>query len=330
MPEETLGYVELEWSCPNCGTKNAGSRKTCVACGGAMNQGQQFEVPQDAKLLAEAAAAEAAKAAPDIHCGYCGTRNPATATRCSQCGAELSAGTARQAGQVLGAYGEGASGPSALTAAPAAKPGGRGLAIGCSAAIALVVLVVIGFVVLSSRTTDTVVRVQSTTWERAIAIQEQRPVAHSAWRDQVPGVAALGSCNQKERSIQDQPVPGAEKVCGTAYVVDQGTGKGKVVQNCRYRIMADYCTYTVPEWTVVNQVVARGSDLNPNWPALALGAAQRRGNNTETYKVTLLAGDKPYTYTPPDAATYAQFTPGSRWVVTVNALGRVNSVTPAR
>jgi len=44
---------------------------------------------------------KAAKAAPDIHCGFCGTRNPATAETCSQCGGNLKEGLARQAGRVM-------------------------------------------------------------------------------------------------------------------------------------------------------------------------------------------------------------------------------------
>ncbi len=42
--------------------------------------------------------AKIASAGADIHCGFCGTRNPATATICSQCGADLKEGKARQAG----------------------------------------------------------------------------------------------------------------------------------------------------------------------------------------------------------------------------------------
>ena len=41
-----------------------------------------------------------AKTGPDIHCGVCGARNTADAKVCSQCGADLTQGKARAAGQV--------------------------------------------------------------------------------------------------------------------------------------------------------------------------------------------------------------------------------------
>lgn len=33
MARKSKGFVELEWSCPNCETRNRGSEKTCANCG---------------------------------------------------------------------------------------------------------------------------------------------------------------------------------------------------------------------------------------------------------------------------------------------------------
>ncbi len=46
MPQETLGYVKLEWTCPKCRTRNPGTEKTCVSCGAPQPQEVQFEQAQ--------------------------------------------------------------------------------------------------------------------------------------------------------------------------------------------------------------------------------------------------------------------------------------------
>src|SRR5512134_352174 len=97
----TVGYIQNEWTCPNCGTRNKGGIKTCENCGAPQPENVQFELPAEQKLVTDKAALNAAKAAADIHCGFCDTRNPATAETCSQCGADLKEGKAREAGRVM-------------------------------------------------------------------------------------------------------------------------------------------------------------------------------------------------------------------------------------
>src|SRR5919108_126794 len=97
----TLGYVQNEWTCPNCDTRNKGGSKTCENCGAPQPENVQFELPSEQKFVTDEASINAAKAGADIHCAFCGTRNPATAKTCSQCGADLTEGKARQAGRVM-------------------------------------------------------------------------------------------------------------------------------------------------------------------------------------------------------------------------------------
>src|SRR5512134_1195914 len=97
----TIGYIQNEWTCPNCGTRNKGGIKTCENCGAPQPENVQFELPAEQKLVTDKAALNAAKAAADIHCGFCGTRNPATAETCSQCGADLKEGKKRESGREL-------------------------------------------------------------------------------------------------------------------------------------------------------------------------------------------------------------------------------------
>jgi hypothetical protein len=79
----TLGYVQNEWTCPNCSTRNKGGVKTCENCVAPQPENIQFELPSEQKFVKDEAAIKAAQAGADIHCGFCGTRNPATAETCS-------------------------------------------------------------------------------------------------------------------------------------------------------------------------------------------------------------------------------------------------------
>jgi hypothetical protein len=64
----TLGYVENEWTCPNCSTRNKGSVKTCENCGAPQPENVQFELAAEQKIVADAEKVKAAQAGADIHC----------------------------------------------------------------------------------------------------------------------------------------------------------------------------------------------------------------------------------------------------------------------
>ena len=97
----TVGYVQNEWVCPNCQTRNKGGEKTCENCGAPQPENVQFQLPSEQKFVTDEKKIEAAQAGADIHCGFCGTRNPATAETCSQCGADLKEGKARESGRQM-------------------------------------------------------------------------------------------------------------------------------------------------------------------------------------------------------------------------------------
>src|SRR6266508_16886 len=99
--KRTVGYIQLEWTCPNCNSRNPGDMKTCQNCGAPQPENVQFEQPVEQKMVTDENAIKAAQAGADIHCPFCGTRNPATAKVCSQCGADLKEGRARQSGRVM-------------------------------------------------------------------------------------------------------------------------------------------------------------------------------------------------------------------------------------
>jgi ribosomal protein L40E len=360
MTKETVGYVRLEWTCPNCGAKNPGPQKLCTGCGASQPEGVGFEQAAQEKLITDEKEIGRAKAGPDIHCAYCGTRNPAGTEICTQCGADLSAGSARASGQVLGAHRAapvkdipcpscGALNPASAhscsqcgasmaqpksesrrPAVPAKRREGGQLRY-VVGAVAVLLLVVGGIIcALSNRTNDVIGRVETVSWTRSVAIEELGPVTHEDWRDEIPSGAVVGTCTRKIHHAQDDPTPNAEKVCGTPYTVDKGSGYGEVVQDCEYQVYADWCKYTVDEWQQVDVATLSGNDLKALWPNLQLGTDQREGEQAESYKIVFNSDGKTYTYQTDDADEFARCQIGSRWVLKVNTFNAVTSIEPAR
>ena len=358
MTRKTVGYVELVWTCPRCSTKNPGPQKFCNGCGGPQPDNVQFEQAAQEKLLTEAGAIARAKAGPDIHCPYCGARNPAGVKFCGSCGGNLAEGLARQKGRVLGAF---RSGPAPKVKCPACGtenvadagrctncgsplPGTSREAPSTSATTpskrlpvallagggACLLLGVLAAFLLFGRRGTVEAAVTSVHWERTIAIEAIRPVEHEDWRDQVPSEATPAVCHQEVRDTQDSPAPNSVEVCGTPYTVDLGNGDAEVVEDCVYEVYDDKCSYTVNEWTAVDRLVVSGGGLDPSWPSDAnLAAGERLGEQGESYQVVLTADGETYTYSPVSETEFFSFAPASRWLLGVNALGGILTIEPA-
>lgn len=371
MPTETLGYVEMEWTCGKCGTRNRGMDRACVSCGAPMPADQKFERPAEGALIKDEAKVEAAKKGADVHCPYCGARNPADAKVCHQCQGDLTKGQKREAGAVIGAHVEArvepvpcpsCSTPNAPdaarciscgrplgtatpivqpVAAPAAQPAATaapgsafmrwvGLAIGAGFLL-LCVLAGIWYFTQTTTTTDTPATVSAVSWERIVAIEEQVRVTRSAWGDRVPDDGTIKQCELKPREMLSAPDPGrkSEKICGTPYEVDLGNGASEVRQDCQYQIYDDWCEYTQLDWQVADRVAASGSDLQPEWPALNLASGQREGGHSETYVVVFSADSRQFEYSVADASAFAEFEPGSAWLLKVDGFGNIDALSPA-
>ncbi len=354
MAEKSLGYVELEWTCPSCNTRNPGTAQKCKQCGTPMPEDVKFEQAAEEKVTTEAAVVEAVKAGPDIYCAYCGTRNASTAKSCRQCGALLAEGTARSAGGVLGGLRDRPAPPQkcpscgtenaatalkcsncgsplgkAVPATPpppvtAARPAGMGIV----PLILLGILVLLGvFFVMGQRSTDTVGQVVDFGWRRIINIEALVPVTREGWLDEIPAGVQVGNCRQRVYQVVSQPVPNSREVCGTPYVVDTGTGYGEVKQDCQYEVLADYCQYRTVAWTTAPALVLEGRDLNPQWPVVnALGENQRPAGRSEEYVITFRAGDRDYTYSTRNLDEYLALAQGGQYVLTINGFGQVTSI----
>jgi ribosomal protein L40E len=356
LARKTVGYTQLEWICPNCKSKNPGPQKTCISCGSPQPDNVQFQQAETQTLIQNETEIEKAKAGPDIHCGFCGARNPAGTKICSQCGGDLSQGKARQSGQVVGAFqtGEakkiscpncGSMNPeSALKCSQCGASLGKEVApaaatatvqpnrIGCIIAIALVVVaaIVIGIIAsLAGKTEANLATIQSVSWSRSIAIEEFGDVTREDWQDQIPAGADIGTCSQKLYEVSDDPVAGANEVCSEPYSVDTGSGYAEVVQDCQYEVYKDYCQFTVQDWKVVETNAVEGDSNYAEWPEPQLKSNQRLGDREENYIITFKTDKGVYQYQTNDANLFSQCRPGSKWVLEINKLNSIVSIKPA-
>jgi len=329
----------------------------------------QFEQAAQEQIITDEAEIAKAKTGPDIHCYYCGARNPADATTCSQCGGDLTEGAAREKGRVMGAHRdkpapkiiceacgtenepdaakcvqcgsplqrvEPEPKPVKATPAPASRNklwmmiAGGGLLLCC---IAMIV-----FVALSTRTSDISGAVNDVSWTRTIAIEALVPVAGEGWRDEIPAGAIVGLCTEKVRDREQRATGQQREVCGTPYSEDTGSGYAEVVQDCTTEdvyesvpVYADSCEFTVDEWQKVDETSASGNDLAPQWPSVGtLTRDQREGERMEEYRVTFSTEDGRYTYLTGNADEFSQYQIGSHWILKVNTFGAVTDTEPVR
>jgi DNA-directed RNA polymerase subunit RPC12/RpoP len=362
MTQETLGFVKLEWTCPKCGSRNPGPEKTCLSCGAPQPENVQFEQASGQQISQDESLRQVAETGPDIHCPYCGTRNPATAAICSQCGGDLKGAASREVGRVMGAYQAkapaqvacprcGAQNPEtnlkcancgAPLTLPAASPAAARPAIpaklGWPVIAAMVVLLVclcgggiwiFGKAFTSKDVTGVVEAVQ---WQTRVEVQALGPVQHTGWRDEIPSGVQIGDCqNQVRRSVDSQPSSGDyNKVCGTPYTKDTGTGIGKVVQDCRFEVLEPYCEYTVDEWKTLHNVENQGNDFAPIFASPRLENNQRLGGKQSSLVVVFDTNQGQYEYSVNNLQEFQRFLVGSQWILNINGFGQVVGVEPAR
>jgi len=347
----TLGYVQNEWTCPNCSTRNKGSVKACENCGAPQPENVQFELPSEQKLVKDEASIKAAQSGADIHCGFCGTRNPATAETCSQCGGNLKEGKARQAGQVMKAPAAqpkvikcdncGIENPASNAVcsncgsplpkiaapimaaqaaaglnpgAPAAPKKTNWALIGGILAAVAICCSVLGYMFLASDSVQaTVVDVR---WQTSVPVQEIRAVDYSNERGNPPSEAYNVSCHDESREVCEQRT------------IDKGNGYSEVVEECHDETER-YCSYTVDEWTTIQTYTLDGDNLRPVYESPNIANGQRLGNESEELTVTFsLENGEQETYSPDTVSEFQQFQVGSTWTLKINKFGSVVGIEP--
>jgi len=346
----TVGYIENVWTCPNCGGENKGSLKTCDACGAPQPENVQFHLPSEQKLVKDEVALKAAQGGADIHCGFCGARNPANAETCSQCGGDLKEGKAREAGRIMQAPPPapkvikcnncgtenpgtnstcsncGAALPKpvvaqAIAPKPAVGVGKPGTAkktnwllIGGILGFFVICCLVIGalFIFPSSSVEATVTDVH---WQTSVPVQEVQAVDYSNERGGPPSDAYNVSCRDESQEVCEQKT------------IDKGNGYSEVVEECHTET-EQYCSYTVDEWKTIQTYTLDGNDLQPIYDSPNVSSDQRIGDETENLTVTFSTDSGTETYTPGSVSEFQQFTVGSTWTLKMNALGGIVSVEP--
>jgi ribosomal protein L40E len=351
MSRKSLGYVKLEWTCPNCNSRNPGPQKTCRNCGAPQPENVQFEMGANQELVKDENEIGQASAGADIHCGFCGARNPATATTCKQCGADLKEGKQRAAGRELGPRGAnvpaqvtcpncgqvnpgasvncakcGAALPRAASAAtPAPAPGAAATPprkplnkwlIGGVIAFLLLACGVIGALFLLP-TASVNATVQSVHWKTSVPVQEQQEVHYSDEAGSPPSDAYDVSCHTDNKEVCEEKT------------IDKGNGFAEVVQDCHTESQ-DYCSYNVLEWKTVRTEDLEGGDLSPQYAEPSVTGGQRLGDRGETFTVSFDTDKGAYTYTPNDLDEFVQYRVGTQWLLHTNAVGGIVSVEPAR
>ena len=359
MAKESLGYVELEWTCPFCNTRNKGRAKVCANCGAPQPKDVQFHQAAEDKIITDQEGLEMAQSGPDIHCPFCGTRNPGDAVKCSRCGGDLTEGEKRESGQVLGAQQtkpapdivcEYCSTPNPATntkckncgsplgvavkpkpAAPAAAPPKMSPAIMIIGAIVLLAIcgAIAFFFMRGAQTETNTARVNDVNWKRSIVVLGLAPVTYSTWADQLPQDAQVNYCSERERGRSAFPTDNSQQICGTPYLVDQGSGFGEMVQDCEYIVYDDYCEYSVVELQPVGVIDETGRDMNPLWPETRLQQDQQLGERNEVYQITFEVEGEEVVYQTTSLNEFLQFQPGSEWQLEINGFGNIVGIEPA-
>jgi membrane protease subunit (stomatin/prohibitin family) len=348
----TVGYIENEWTCPNCNTRNKGSSKTCENCGAPQPENVQFELGANQKLVTDSEKIKSAQAGADIHCAYCGTRNSATAETCIQCGADLKEGKAREAGRIMQAP---PAQPKTIKCDNCGtdNPSNNAVCANCGSPLPRVAPAQVAAVPPLAKgglTPAAPLAGKKTNNKRNLLMvggilaclavvcvavmglffvptsSVQGTVADVHWQTNVP-VQEIQAVRYSDE--QGSPPSNAydvschtEESC-TQRTVDKGNGYSEVVEECND---VQYCSYTLDEWKTIQTYSLEGNNLRPVYDSPSIASDQRVGDESEELTVTFSTDDGTKTYSPNSVTEFQQFDIGSSWTLKLNAVGNVLSV----
>jgi len=355
----TVGYVQNEWTCPNCSTRNKGGVKTCENCGAPQPENVQFELPSEKNFVKDEESLKAAQAAPDIHCGFCGTRNPATAETCSQCGGDLKEGLARQAGRVMqtpltpavpkiikcdncGIENPGSNAVCSNCGSPLPRVaqaqgavntplarGGMPSAAPLTAAKKKPNVLLVGGIIAAVAVCCIAIAAFFLLPSKSV----EATVVDVHWQTSVPlqEIRAVSHSNEAGSPPSDaynvSCYDDSRDVCEQR-TIDRGNGYSEVVEECHTETQ-QYCSYTTDEWTTIETYPLEGNDLRPIYDTPNISSSdQRVGDQSEDLTVIFSTPDGEETYSPSTVSEFQQFTPGSTWTLKMSLAGNVLSVEP--
>ena len=360
--KQSKGFIQLEWVCPNCNSRNPGPKKTCESCGAPQPENIQFYAPAEAKIIQDENVAKIAGAGADIHCGFCGTRNPATATTCAQCGGDLKEGKARQAGREM--QREAALVDVKCTNCGEVNPSTRRMCAKCGAPLPRVEsAAVLREAPSAAKTSGTAAPASPPALSGVEGSAAKRTVPWIA----VGGIAAclvvvcIGmfmllspsksvTANvdsvywQTSAQVQEMQAVNYSNETGSppseAYnvscrtettqvcedkTIDKGNGYAEVVTEC-HDDSTDYCSYTLDEWNTIQTYTLDGSDFSPMYSQPNISSGQRLGDQALVLEVHFTGNGETYIYNPAGVDEFQLYALGSTWTLKLNALGGVVSV----
>lgn len=345
------GTYQMLWDCKFCGTEKllGMTHRHCPNCGAAQDPEQRYFPAEEDMVALE----DHPYVGADKICPACQQPNNAASTYCTECGADLAAGTVAPT-QGVRAIGTGRAETDTrrdvvkdkfdaeMARVGVTKSPGRkllGLGKGTWLAIAIVALLAICCGVIIYAVTyraDAEATVSTVSWERTIAIESFQAVPGSAWEDDVPGDAYAISCQREQRDTRRVP-DGSHEECSD---VDQGDGsfrrECRTVQDYRDEPVYDHrCRFTVNRWAHARQVTASGTGGDsPAWPAytLALGTGalgrERAGAQQEQYAVVIRLEDgDTHTCRFDNEADWAQYRAGMAVTLKLNITGGADCAT---
>jgi hypothetical protein len=340
---------EGTWKCPNCSARNRGRDVKCRSCGQA-RENVEFEYDEGAPEVTDAAQLVDATSGADWVCGFCSTSNRATVGQCRQCGGARGEGKNRQETDVP--LGEQVAQPvrgNAAAAAPVAAGAGCGW-LGWTIG-GLFVL----FLVLTFRTTEQLVSLTRSEWERVIPIEMQRPVVEEDWKVPAGGRVIssrqdLFGTNQVQTGTRRVQESYTEKIrSGTRRVKvgvkNLGNGHFKELYEnrpvysdrtrtrtvtkpvyVRVPILRTKYRYEVLRWQASREVWTKGIDTKPEWGKVELASGEREGVRKSTYKLQF-TGEKGGTYDlEPKEELFMKLKTGSRYTARISGTGRLDEV----
>lgn len=300
------------WDCKSCGHKGIlGPETECPNCGSDRPKDVQFYMVTASEKVEEETTLKQAKAGADWRCSYCGQNNATTTTICKDCGHTKADGDALLTVRDYDTTEVPTSGKKAQPVAqeaPAPKKRKRGFGM-----VALIVLVIIGVLFYFGRSKEILVTVETFSWERSIATEEERLVEEEDWRvpsqgNQLKSFRAVHHYDQildhyETRTRTKKRAAGTERyVCGkrdlgNGYFEDKYCDRTvyetyeEQYEEPIYRKEPVYKTkyrYSIYRWQQALPLTTQGLDHHPQWAntnAVKQDPRRRTTKKSENYSI---------------------------------------------
>lgn len=281
---------EMLWDCKYCGQrKNLGlTHRHCPSCGAPQDPAGRYFPPDSEKVAVQ----DHPYVGADVRCPVCSNAMARSAKCCGNCGSPLTGGKDVQLVQAPVAPQQGPP----MSAAP--KKGFNWLFVVLPILGVLGLCCVSGVVVSTCGKREGSFVVESTSWERSIAIEKNEMKRDSAWCDSVPSDGRVLGRHQEQRSSKQVP---DGQTC-TTKKQDLGNGTYKEVDECKPKFKSEpvydqKCDYEAPRW-VTQRTEKKSGAASPVWPEVVIDkkgtcvGCEREGARAEKYTVTFSSDGK--------------------------------------